>query len=371
MRRIALALGLAAFVAVLVVMGWRRGPGEETTTLAAPSTTASTTTTGAVTTAPSTTATLPRISLVAIPADDVLTSGIGSWFSPLMAVSAGEVWAVMSTAEDVACVVGHLENGAWAFWRLTADGAPFRDLAVSPDGSVWAAGDAGVFSFDGEAWTRRFDGPAGGVAVDENGTVWIGGSLEGDLPAPWLARWDGRRWERVDSSPEAPTVGFTPMAVQPGSAAWVTAYSGGNRGDLLRYEGATFEAVQIADFPDPADQEGAVGVFAVEAAPNGDLWVGGYLGADWDQAILALLNGEAWALFDLPFDHTAHPGFLFNLAVGPDGTLWVGSESGLASFDGTEWTLHIEGRWVQSLDVAPDGTLWYSDEQGVYTLGVP
>ena len=40
-----------------------------------------------------------------------------------------------------------------------------RDLAVAPDGTVWAATDVGVFSFDGAEWTRRFDDPAWAVAV--------------------------------------------------------------------------------------------------------------------------------------------------------------------------------------------------------------
>ncbi len=46
-----------------------------------------------------------------------------------------------------------------------------RQLALAPDGTVWATTGAGVFSFDGVEWTRRFDGPAGILAVAPDGAV--------------------------------------------------------------------------------------------------------------------------------------------------------------------------------------------------------
>jgi len=358
-RKAALAVGLAAFVAILLVIGWRRQPGEETTTLAVPSTTTVTTTT------------LPEPGLVAVPADDVVTSGAGNWFSPLVAVSAGEVWAVMSPIDDFACVIGHLEDGAWAFWRLTRGEGPLHDLAVSPNGTVWSAGDAGVFSFDGEVWTRRFDGPAGGVAVDGDENVWIGGTLEGEIPTPWLARWQAGQWERLDSSARLPTTGFTPMAAQPGGAVWISPYPASRPGELLRYDGAGLEPVPVGDFPDPAGEEGAVGIWAIEVTLDGNVWVGGWLSADWDQVVLARFDGTAWTQYEWFTDHPGISAVIVELAAGPDGLLWVGGQSGLASLDGTEWTRHVEGRYVRSLDVAPDGTVWYSDDEGLHTLPAP
>ena len=60
---------------------------------------------------------------------------------------------------------------------------------------------------------------------------------------------------------------------------------------------------------------------------------------------------------------------LLDMAVGPDGVVWLAYPDGLGSFDGTQWTIHIEGQqWVFSVDVAPDGTVWYTDDDGVHTL---
>jgi streptogramin lyase len=288
----------------------------------------------------------------------------------LLALSSTEVWAVVNTHEGFACVIGHLQDGEWTYWTLD-DGNRIRDLAGSPDGTIWLAGDAGVFSFDGRGWTRRLDGPSGGVAVSQEGLVWVGGSLADHAPTPWLAGWDGERWTRLDSSPGSARSGFTPMALGFDGEVWITVYPGHSARDLMRYDGATLESVQIAGFPDPEGAESAVGVLAIEAAPNGDLWIGGYLSSDWDEVVLARFDGEAWLLYDWPTDHTAIPQLIFDLAAGPDGLLWMGGQTGLASFDGAEWTIHIGGVWVESLDVAPDGTVWYSDGQSLHTLPVP
>lgn len=363
-RRIAVALAVAAFVATLVMVGWYAGSGGGTTTLAVSSTTTAGATTAVSSATSSTTATgVPTAALTPVPAEDVVATG----FSPLLALSSTEAWAVVNTHEDFACVVGHLRDGTWAYWRLD-DGSRIRDLAVAPNGTLWLAGDAGIFRFDGGQWVRRFDGPTGGVVVTEQGKVWLGGSLAGDPPTPWLAGWDGERWADLDYSPGSARPGFTPMALGPGGEVWITVRPGHRVGDLMRYDGASLQSLEIPNLPAPG---GAVGVLAIEAGPDGSLWVGGYLSSNWDEVILARFDGDAWSFHDWPTDHTDLPQLIFDLAAAPDGVLWAGGQTGLASFDGAEWTVHLEGVWVGSLDVAPDGTVWYSDEQGLHTLLLP
>jgi hypothetical protein len=307
---------------------------------------------------------------------------------PLVAVSAGEAWAGMTQPADSGpTLIGHLADGVWAFYRLGPLGdwrAKVLGIAVAPEGTVWAATNLGVFSFDGEEWTRRFDGPAGAVTVDEGGTVWIGGERAGDEEsAPvWLARWGGESWERLDPSPsESPKLGSAlPIAVLPDGEVGIKAIpSLRSLGavDLLRYDGATMEEVGIG-YPGP------VSPYAIEAAPNGDLWVGGWLvvGISWpsgwmdydyDPVVVARFDGEGWTFYDWPFpDSTGEDEpLLTDLAVAPDGVVWVAGPGGLRSFDETEWTTRIEGQPVWSVDVAADGTVWYADEEGLHTLSSP
>ena len=59
--------------------------------------------------------------------------------------------------------------------------------------------------------------------------------------------------------------------------------------------------------------------------------------------------------------------FAFLLASTPDGTLWIGTFSGLASWDGIKLTRRPEfaDRFVQSLFVDHQGTVWAGTRGGV------
>ena len=128
---------------------------------------------------------IPRAMVATTASADDLAGG------SLVAVSAREMWAWNGS------LIGHLKDGAWAFYRLTVEGF-VRQLALAPDGTVWATTDAGVFSFDGVEWTRRFDGPAGSLAVAPDGAVWIGTGDPGNSSGCRLHRWDGESWALSD-----------------------------------------------------------------------------------------------------------------------------------------------------------------------------
>ena len=312
--------------------------------------------------------------IVATPAP---AEGTSLWFQgPVAAVSTGEAWAFIPAEGYPAGLIGHLKDGAWTYWRLTADPASLGDIAVAADGTVWAATSSGVFSFDGTEWTRQFD-PAGAVTVAQDGTLWIGGRLDRDwFSAPfWMARWDGESFTRMDPWPlDPPAFGIPAMAATPDGEVWI-ASTGYVQSDLMRLDGQIMEAVPIGEYQDDAPDSGIgpVGVFDIEVAPNGDVWVGGFVTADWDQVVLARYYGAEWTVYDWPFADRSPAGevLFFDLAVGPDGTLWLSFPGGLGSYDGTTWSLRAatmaEGG-IAIVDVAPDGTVWYTDQAGLHTF---
>ena len=303
---------------------------------------------------------------------------------PLVAVSSEEAWAVMTTAAEAAPVLlAHLEDGSWTFYRLTVSReedpeALIRGLAVAPDGTVWAATGAGTFSFDGERWTRRSIGRTAAVAVAEDGTVWTGGPLPGPTyptESLWLARWDGESFVRMDPTPDTIAgVGSAVMTVAADGEVWIGSSDITNT-NLVRYDGTTLQAVGIVDQQgaSPDTEPASVGILAIEPAPNGNLWVGGYLAADRDHVVVAHLDDEEWTVYDWPFPDTSSMGqaLNFGIAVGPDNVVWFAFDGGLGSFDGTTWTTHLEGQHIARVDVAPDGTVWYTDLDGVHTLETP
>jgi len=178
-----IAIAAAAFAAALAIALplWLLRGGDEPPAVATSVTTTITASTIATTTTTAATAT-QEIVVASISVEDASPSVGG----PLVAVSAREAWLGMTpSAESGTTLIGHLEDGTWSFYRLDRLRnwmAGILGLAVAPDGMVWAATNVGVFSFDGAEWTRRFDGPAGAVVVDQGGTVWIGGGRLGEVP---------------------------------------------------------------------------------------------------------------------------------------------------------------------------------------------
>lgn len=164
------------------------------------------------------------------------------------------------------------------------------------------------------------------------------------------------------------------MAATPDGSIWM-AETGYLWSNLYRYAGGTPEAVQIGDYhTNPPSPLGPVGVFEIEVAPDGDLWVGGFVGDAWDEVVLTRYDGAEWTTYDWPFpDHSEEGQVLFfDLSVGPDGTLWVAFPGGLGSYDGANWSVRAAtdttGAVAGAVDVAPDGTVWYTDGDGLHTL---
>lgn len=354
----ATAVGAALVVALPLGMLWRgddpAATNQETTTLAAITTTVATTTA------------LPEI--VAAPTPAVVGDWTGSRL--LVAVSAREMWIVRG-GDDPDAEIGRFRDGAWTFWILEGDGW-VRDLAAAPGGIVWAATDAGVFSFDGVEWTRSFDGAARHVAVVEDGSAWI----DGAHPL-WPARWDGESWVRLDRStfmflPNFPGAAFDgAMAASPNGQVWIAVYdSFRHRDALLRCGVAACDVVQIGNYPERIQ----VTVTMVEAAPSGDIWVAYFAhdvisgeGAASLDEVLARFDGEAWTTYPLPASGMGR----LHFAVGPDGVVWCAGPDGLAYLDGTRWATLIGGQIIHAVEVAPDGTVLYIDDEGVHALSSP
>jgi hypothetical protein len=381
MERIAAGVALVLLLVLLIVMGLVRDPVEETIPVpdevsttrretAAP--TSGTSTMAAATATTATSVAVPHIVGVSIPLQDTVPS---EWFHDLVAVSADEIWVVLDRRDGTSGgTIGHRDDGEWALYGLSDDEAPIAGLAAAPDGTIWAATSVGVFSFDGARWTRRFDGPAAGIAVAADGTTWIGGprvSEPWEVNRLWLARGDGARWERVDPEPHnAPQPGGRALIVVRASGdVWIAHRAGvWVEHEPMRYDGDAMEITPIGDVTDQTPDNGipAIGVSSLDVTPDGSVWSVGYLAADPTQTVVSRFDGTAWHRYEWPYPDPDGVAADVDAAVGPDAVIWFAFDRGLASFDGTAWTRHVEGGEVFDVDVAADGAVWYSDRSGVH-----
>jgi hypothetical protein len=281
-------------------------------------------------------------------------------------------------------------------WRGVAD------LAVAPDGMVWAAtwefnridgegypGDV-VARFDGETWTT-YTAEAGlpyglvlDVEVAPDGTVWAAG--EGGI-----ARLEGEKWATV-SVPRLVRdgLGAAPdLAVAPDGSAVAAGMD-----TVARFDGETWTTL----FGPPTDRNTIPGfIHILDVSPvDGAVWVGTQGGWIWGApASISRFDGRTWTTWapivtkdgqvsikeveanELPAE-SEWVGVVSAVIVAPDGSVWVMlGDWTLARFDGSTWAMFLpplvrsEGTgWPVepspfSMAVGPDGTIWVARGDGL------
>ena len=134
-------------------------------------------------------------------------------------------------------------------------------LAEAPDGSLWSGASAGLFRWDGTAWSAAREGrPAAGVsalAVDRSGAVWVGSCRFDSGSCSGVSRYDGTRWETF-----AIMATVTMIREAPDGSIWVSGPE-----DTARYDGHAW----TRPGGDLARRLGAWG--RVTLAADGIVWV--------------------------------------------------------------------------------------------------
>lgn len=100
---------------------------------------------------------------------------------------------------------------------------------------------------------------------------------------------------------------------------------------------------------------------------------GGLWGARFQEA--AVFDGTSWETFSYTeFGEGENTALVDDVAVGPDGVVWVATSSTVAAYDGSAWVWWgIDqgfpdmpyGVFIESIAVGPDGRVWVSHSTGV------
>ncbi len=321
-----------------------------------------------VTTERSPVTTIPETRVVPVPGID---AGIADDVSDLALAPDGRLWA--ATAAGV--VVWDLETGSPTIYS-EADGLGGRSVshvAVASDGTVWAVGDSWLARYEG-SWTL-VDGvdanrmtPVGDLVVGPDGAVWVAaedialvrvdadGATTHPLPEDLL---EGVAWMRS-------------IAVDRFGTVWASVGQSG----VLAFDGDWRHYGVVDGLP-----SSMMGNIAV--APDGTVWVGGDglygdPGGDVPAAGIARFDGSSWTTF------TTADGLLGNdgdVVIGPNGAIWVihtslpddaakaldGSPpSGLSRYDGIRWVTYPDAPVGHGgAAVSADGTLWLGSGEGI------
>ncbi len=211
-----------------------------------------------------------------------------------------------------------------ATWRLYGrdDGLPENALnciAVDSRGVLWlGTQDRGLWSFDGSQF-RAFGlempfAPdcVSVLMIDPADRVWFTKQWSDKL---WVS--DGQVATFYDES--SGLMGrVKDITWGPGDTAWCATGHG-----VYRLDGETWTELKTGDY------------YAIFADSSGTVWATGMMGD------LVRYVGDSWVSFSIPgADLFSRPS---GFSEAPDGTIWVGMNSGLARFDGSQWTTYKVG----------------------------
>ncbi len=252
-----------------------------------------------------------------------------------------------------------------------SDGIPGRSVAsidIAPDGTAWIVGDQGIGRYDG-GWTGFLPGEGpGALVVDHDGVVWATAASEP------LARFDGEwTWVALPTDGDPPIVGPSGLAVDGNGTLWVGTLEHG----VFSFDGLAWRHFTEAD---GAPERG----WHIAVAPDGAVWA-------WDEGFytdetlseyvpgtgFARYDGTAWS------NYTTADGLLSNegyVAVAGDGSVVVVHREwgpdheeillGVSRFDGGNWTTEaaVGGDAfapIGATAVSADGTVWMPSSGGI------
>src|SRR5580692_7898317 len=136
---------------------------------------------------------------------------------------------------------------------------------------------------------------------------------------PWkrtIQQFQHTTWGPKDGAPSP----IRALAQTPDGYLWLGSHDG-----LYRFDGVVFERYQ----PQSGGSFPTGTVSSLLALPNGDLWIAFQPGA-----VSLLRNGNAT---NYTVREGVPNGAIFSLAQSWDGTIWVGTGSGLARLEGDRW----------------------------------
>ncbi len=236
-------------------------------------------------------------------------------------------------------------------WR-TGPGFPggaVHAIAATPDGYLWIATEKGLLRFDGKSF-RVFDNASSpslprnlvlGLMTDREGSLWV------RLQTPHLLRLRNGVFQEMfpDTIPET---GVTAMGLASNGDALLV-----RPGHVIRFSNG--KAVELSE------AIGGTSTSTVES-PKGTVWIG-----KRDEGLLALRDGKLSVIAGVP-DRKVNC-----LLPGAGDELWIGTDQGLARWDGKEVTqagvpADLRRGEVLALIRDRDSNLWAGTSSGLFRI---
>jgi hypothetical protein len=287
----------------------------------------------------------------------------GSTLTGIASLSASDVWAAgyYFSGGVPRTLVEHWNGTQWSVVASPNAGAGsnvLNGVAAVAANDLWAVGygPTGTLAlhWDGTQWNVVAGPNTGsgdtlnGVAARSASDVWAVGYhvAAGNVSQTLVEHWDGTQWSVVAS----PNVGtrsntLTGVVAAPGGDVWAAGYyynaNVWAQTLIERWNGTSWA---IVSSPDPGDENDYL--YAIAAAPAGDVWVAGNYGCSscpYSQTLLEHWNGTIWSVVSSPNAPFAN-NYLQAIAAVSANDVWaVGFSDAyytlVEHWNGTSWTI--------------------------------
>ena len=252
-----------------------------------------------------------------------------------------------------------IDGVIWRTYTAGPETPATRAIAEEANGQLWFGANGSIHKFDAESDTWRIhdlpapatrEHPVTEIIIDYQQQFWVGTNGAG------LFRFDpqGQQWTRYPAAGGQSSLYINALAWdQDARRLWVGATSG--------YAGlSTFDTLrQTWENDTPAAELPRRRIADVALAPDGALWVG----TDHGLGILSAADAPRWitATTALPAENEIRA-----LAFGPNGQIAIGMAAGLRRYDGTRWHTHA---YTSTEGLAPGGVTTLAFDSAGADLG--
>lgn len=297
-----------------------------------------------------------------------------NWISGLAASPSGTLWI------GNPCGLYRVQGDDWQHYDTQNSGLVTNrvyDILYLSDEELWILSKGNpdydyVYHLEGDEWTVYYSAscPIGGqviwdLTLDAQGLPWLT-YMNTSSNSYGISHYDGSSW----ISQSTTQLGIPQEALyriaHDGEKAWVSSFSG----SLYSIDS---QGAQAHDLNDPPYNVHNISDLGIDA--TGRLLVG-Y--TTWDSVpyLLRWLPGS-WELLD-PNPYVSGLSWAYAIMEDAQGTIWFGTNNGMAVFDGTTWSgfdcsnSPLPSNSVSSLAMGPQDNLWLTIQdiaQEYYALG--
>ncbi|OAB63915.1 hypothetical protein AY599_26080 [Leptolyngbya valderiana BDU 20041] len=223
--------------------------------------------------------------------------------------------------------LGRAGHDAWAVgFQATLDPPPSatgQALAARWNGSGWDSFEPEPLAFGGRAYNTLRD--VDGVSEDD---AWAVGSAQdtgigGFGPTAYIVRWQGERWELFDIGLREVAQLSDVVALASDDVWAVGSWNVGGQGSqplILHWDGNDWEIVDTPTFPD-----GKADLRAIAARSPTEIYAAG-TDADPDgfpRALMLKYDGTTWERIDVTTPPDGHDQWFRTMAITPGGDVWA------------------------------------------------